>query len=96
MYSDIDNANNIKGTYDCAKYCAVHLNIHSLASTFEQLKVMVGRLNNTGIKVHFILLCETFLMENNARLYNFPGYSFIHKCRNTLSKGGVATCVCTF
>ena len=57
MYSDIDNANNIKGKFDCAKYCAVHLNIHSLASKFEQLKVMVGRLNNTGIKVHFILLC---------------------------------------
>ena len=92
MYSDIDNANNIKGKFDCAKYCAVHFNIHvhSFASKFEQLKVMVGRLNNTGIKVHFILLCETFLMENNAHLYNIPGYSFIHKCRNTLSKGGVA------
>ena len=37
-----------------------------------------------------ILLCETFLNENNAHMFPIPGYSFIHNSRKTRIRGGVA------
>ena len=37
-----------------------------------------------GVDIHFILLCETFLITENA------GYKFIHQSRTTISRGGVA------
>ena len=36
-----------------------------------------------------ILLCETFLKNSNANLYNLPGYNFVYKCRSTKLRGGV-------
>ena len=40
--------------------------------------------------VHFILLCETFLKDANALFYQKPRYTFIHKSRKRLTKGGEA------
>ena len=42
------------------------------------------------ITVHFIMLCETFLLDVNADRFNIPGYCFVHKSRKYISRGGVA------
>ena len=54
------------------------------------MKVLISRLNQTGIVVHFILLREIFLVEANVHMFDIPGFSFIHKIRKSLSQGGVA------
>ena len=48
---------------------------------------------------YVILLCETFLVEANAELFPLPGYSFVHNCRKSMAKGGIALYIsddCTF
>ncbi len=40
--------------------------------------------------MHVVLLCETFLNDNNAPLYNIPGYSFCYRNRIGSTRGGVA------
>jgi hypothetical protein len=67
------------------RYAALHLNIHSLPEKHDQLKNMLTRLNDISMPIHFILLCETFLTENNI-----PGFIFICKNRESNSCGGVA------
>ena len=72
------------------RYAALHLNIHSLPAKHDQLKTMLTRLNDISMPIHFILLCETFLTENNAHMFNIPGFNFICKNRKSNSCGGVA------
>ena len=38
----------------------------------------------------YILLCETFLTDQNASLYQIPGYKLVHKSRTAKTGGGVA------
>ena len=97
-YCSVDDINTPEILMSDYKYCAIHLNIHSLPSKFDQLKDMIVRLNDNKIKVDFILLCETFLVDANADKFSIPGYNFVHKSRKSLSRGGVAmlkgrTCV---
>ena len=67
----------------------MHINIHSLPSKFDQLKEIIVKLKLNNTQIDFILLCETFLNDENADMYQIPGYSFIQKNRKIKSKGGV-------
>ncbi len=81
--SDRSNCND-------SKYSALHLNIHSLPAKFDQLKTILTRLEAASIHMDFVLLCETFLSENNANMFQIPGYNFIYRNRETNRRGGVA------
>lgn len=87
-----ENITNLNGyvSFKNAKYCVLHINIHSLPSKFDQLVNLLALLKSKGIIIHFILLCETFLKEVNATRFQIPGYNFIHQSRKLLTKGGVA------
>ncbi len=89
-YTDLDSITQHTGEYAKAKYCALHINIHGLASKISHLKNIISQLKQNGITIHFILLCETFLNDVNCNMYQIPGYSFMHNSRKSLSKGGVA------
>ncbi len=89
-YFDISDDSENMSCFVNAKYCTMHLNIHSLPSKFHQLKNLICDLNNRNINIHFILLCETFLVESNAELFHIPGYTFLHQSRSNISRGGVA------
>ena len=89
-YIDLHDLDDIDNEFKNCTYCALHINIHGLASKFDQLKNLIHELRNSNIKVHFILLCETFLTEANAELFPLPGYSFSHNCRKSRAKGGIA------
>jgi hypothetical protein len=71
-------------------YKALHLNIHSIPDKIDKLKEMLAQFQNIQIEFDFILVCETFLRDNNSHLYNIPGYKLICNNRKILSKGGVA------
>ena len=51
---------------------------------------MLSILKDNNVTMHFVLLCETFLTNNNADLFAIPGYNFVHMSRTKLSRGGVA------
>ena len=89
-YCDLDDINGTIETFSKAKYCAIHVNIHSLPSKFAELRNTPSKLKDNGIIVHFVLLCETFLTQINADKYSMPGYNFVHASRTSLSRGGVA------
>ena len=91
-YIDLHDLDNIDNEFKNCTYFALHINIHvhGLASKFDQLTNLIHELRNSNIKVHFILLCETFLTEANAELFPLPGYNFSHKCRKSRAKGGIA------
>ena len=86
-YCDLTDLSLVTEHFTNYRYCAFHLNIHSLPSKFDQLKYIIQELKENNINVQFILLCETFLVERNADLFQIPGYRFIHKCRNPSLKG---------
>ena len=89
-YHDIDSISSLSKTHNESKYTAMHINIQSLASKYDQLKTFVHTLNNYDIKLDFILLCETFLTEMNDKLYMLPGYDFVCNNRSGGKGGGVA------
>ena len=88
-YCDVDDIASIK-PFKWPKYCVLHLHIHSLPSKHVQLCNMVTQLKDNGIIVHFVLLCETFLFDENANKFPIPGYNFVHASRTNLSRCGVA------
>ena len=42
------------------------------------------------MEIDYILLCETFVNDDNAHLFKLPNYNLIYKNRKIKSKGGVA------
>ncbi len=74
---DIEELRNCPNCHN-SKYTALHLNIHSLPAKFDQLKAMLTRLKTISINIDFVLLCETFLADYNADIFQIPGYNFIY------------------
>lgn len=75
-YLDIDNI-NIKQTQN--QFACVHLNIQSLPSKFDDLKNLIQTLSKYNIELDCILLCETFLTDENSQFFNLPDYQLITK-----------------
>ena len=88
-YCDLNNFKLTRNNAMCG-FFTLHLNIHSLPDKYSQLVELLSQLNDSGITVHFILLCETFLRDFNAHMYPITGYSFIHRSRKNKTRGGVA------
>ena len=42
------------------RFCALHINIHSALAKLDDLKDIICTMNEKNIRIHFILLCETF------------------------------------
>ena len=63
---------------------------YSLPSKYDQLRTMIANLEDIGIIIHFIMLCETFLMDSNKDMLPLPGYQFICNNRVHARGGGVA------
>ena len=85
QYHDLDEIRNIEhGMY------ALHLNVHGLVSKIDDLKNIIVTLRENMVKIDFILLCETFLKDNNQCFCNIDGYQLVCKNRQTSCKGGVA------
>lgn len=72
------------------KFCALHINIHSVLAKLDELKHIIFTLHKQNIIVHFIMLCETFLNDANEHLCKLDGYNLICKNRKNGSRGGVA------
>ena len=51
------------------KYNILHINIQSLPAKYDKLKELIASFYKEGIALDFILLCETFLTDNNMNLF---------------------------
>ena len=63
----------------------LHFNIRSLYRHLFELKIIAEH-----FKPDAILLCETFLHDNNVNKCNIPGYTMYTKNRSTGKGGGIA------
>ena len=43
----------------------------------DELKLLLSEMQNQGIELDLILLCEPFLHDGNTHLFGLPGYNFI-------------------
>lgn len=68
----------------------MHFNVQSLSSKLISIQNVLTRLEDRDIILDCILLCETFLHENNVQLAEIPGYNLVSKHRSNLKRGGVA------
>ena len=69
----------------------LNLNIQSLPSKYEDMKIMLHRINNeTNRDISFINLQETWLNEFNKTLIHFPNYNIEYKNRINKRGGGLA------
>ena len=80
LYYDIDDMAKLVIPRHNHKYTAIHLNIHSLPSKYDQLRHIIAHLEDIGLVIHFIMLCETFLSHINMNMFPLPGYQFV--CNN--------------
>ena len=71
-------------------FVVAHLNIHGLASKYDDLNELLNNLQEKNLLPDVILLCETFLSEKNHTRFNFEGFDLISEYRKSKSKGGVS------
>ncbi len=67
----------------------LHVNIQSLPAKFEKLKDIIIQFEERGLPLDVILICETFIRNENAKLYDIPGFNFVSKHRVIINRGGV-------
>ena len=87
-YIEPEQTNSLNGKN--ASLRILHVNIHSIPSKLDDLKSLLEKLKQNEINIDLLLLCETFLTENNKNLFNIPGYDLIEEHRIEKAKGGVA------
>ena len=68
----------------------LHLNIHSVPSKLDELKTLLAKLKAKNLTIDVILLCETFLSDNNKDSCKLEDYELFSEHRKKLTKGGVA------
>ena len=68
-YYDIDDLIKYKQNNNPTKIKlnVMHINIQSLSAKFDNLENLVGTLQENGVELNFILLCETFLHERKLK-----------------------------
>ncbi len=82
---------NIKElNYENAKLKVLHLNIHSIPDKIDRLKFLLKKLEDQGIVIDVLLLCETFITDQNKESCKIPNYELREEHRKNMTKGGVA------
>ena len=91
-YYDVNDILPDKFIHNNFQCKVLHLNIQGLSSQFDQLQTLLSELelSDAHVEIDYILLCETFVNDDNAHLFKLPNYNFIYKNRKIKSKGGVA------
>jgi hypothetical protein len=60
-YYDIDEMARFVVSRRGYHYIAIHVNIQSLPSKYDQLRSLVSNMRDIGMLIHLIMLCEAFL-----------------------------------
>ena len=85
----IDFGENCNYSETHSSLTLLHLNIRSLAAKLDRLKVLLAELDNIKAAPDIILLCETWIDNQNCDLYKLQGYLVCEKHRDCSRGGGV-------
>ena len=90
-YTDIDDGiiNNI-ALYRDSNINVLHLNIRSFMKNVDSLWMLLNELQEKGIIIHVIGICESFLNKDSVQLAKLDNYQCIHKYRQERIGGGVS------
>ena len=88
-YYDLDVVDENVNREDFSQYCVLHLNIRSLRTKLDELRILISQIEKRFTAVNFILICETHLTDVTVSYVNIEGYNFEYKNRDGLG-GGVA------
>ena len=72
------------------QFSILHINIHSVPSKLDELKNLLLRLKDKKIIIDVILLCESFMSDNNKDSCEIDGYKLYEEHRKSMTRGGVA------
>lgn len=67
----------------------LHINIRGLNSEKDKLEELLKILADGGYHIDVILICETFLNDENKNMCDIEGYYFEFEYRKKLTRGGV-------
>ena len=67
-YINIDDIHKLTRKDAHCQFSCLHINIHSLPSKFDHLKTILDKFDKQDTKLDFILLCETFLNDQNTHI----------------------------
>ena len=89
-YSDIDDGKilQVRNKYS-VQLNVLHLNIRSLIRNKQSLIMMLNDLQEKGVIIHVIGLCETFLTCESSGFLHIENYVALHKCCHNKAGGGV-------
>ncbi len=70
LYYDVDELSAQSNELLKYNINVIHLNIRSLPSNFDKLRLVLSKFETHNIVFYFILLCETFLNDNNYNMFD--------------------------
>ncbi len=73
----------------------MHHSVQGLQSKFDDFTILISQLQTHDAHPDVILLCETFLNDNNASLFNIDGYTFTYKNIQNSARGGIGAGIIT-
>ena len=89
QYTDLQDAvidtNTVKSLHN---FNVLHLNIRSFHKNTDNLTILLSELQERGIVIHIVALCETFLTETNSLNASLENYRSVHIYRNEKFGGG--------
>ena len=68
----------------------LHLNIRSFHKNYNELILLLDDLAEKEYEIDILLLCETFLNQENLSLNDIPGFKGVHRCRQNRIGGGLS------
>ena len=68
----------------------LHLNMRSFLKNYDSLVMLLNDLQERGVIVHVIALCETFLNGLNMTTAKLENYKELHRCRENRLGGGIS------
>ena len=86
-YIEPENTKILEGK--SSKLKILSINIHSLPGKLTELKHLLDTLQSNNLTIDVVILCETFINENNKSLCFIDNYQLIEEHRSKKSKGGV-------
>ena len=78
-YYDVNDILSDKFSQNNFQCKVLLLYIQGLSSKFDQLQTLLSEISDAHVEIDYkiILLCDTFVNDDNAHLFKLPNYSFI-------------------
>ena len=75
------------------RFNCLHLNVRSLHKNYDNLLILLDSFAQSGVDVHLVMLCETFLNNTSVSFAKLPGYVGYHALRENKTGGGISVFV---